>query len=179
MKKLLALPIALAFAANVNIAQAASSDHALKHQMVGVFLGATDAQSTDFSFGFEYEYRFNHQWGVGVVWEKTLEGHEASHGVADAHDSHNDHHDSHQTSKDDVSVVVAEVYYHYDGFRFGFGAGQEKIHSAHSHTESLVRISGAYDYHITDSWAVAPVVAIDKVGDNYVRVFGLTVNYLF
>ena len=43
-----------------------------KHHFPGIFLGYTDASSeTHFTYGIEYEYKFNKSWGVGAVYENT------------------------------------------------------------------------------------------------------------
>ena len=54
----------------------------LKHHNIGLFLGQTNADETDFSYGFGYEYRFNQRWGVGLTHEKTNDAHHQVRGRA-------------------------------------------------------------------------------------------------
>ena len=73
----------------------------------GVFLGATNFDSeTDFTFGIEYEYKFDKKFGVGAVWERTIEGHDG----------------------DGVNVIVGSLLYHpSEQWRLGIGFGEEQI----------------------------------------------------
>jgi len=123
----------------------------VKH-IPGVFLGVTHIDSeTEFTFGFEYEYKLNDHWGLGAVYERTNAAH------------HND----------GVAVVLASIYYHPNkNIRLGVGAGEERIGGGHPHTEDLYRISAAYDFHI-NSFGLAPTIAVDFVDGNEALVFGI------
>ena len=137
--------------------------HGLKHHVIGVFIGKTKSDySHKASLGLEYEYRFDQTWGAGAVYEKTPE----------AHDDHHGHYD-------DISVALVSGYYHYKAFRAGLGFGQEKIHGAHSYTESLIRTSFAYDFHITEHIGIAPALSLDTVDGHTAKVYGVAFNYIF
>ena len=129
-----------------------------KH-LVGVFLGATrDAHNdTDATAGVEYEYKFTRQFGIGAVWEKA----------PDAHDG------------DGVSVYLGSLYWHpYAGWRLGVGAGEEKVHGSHGHTENLVRAS--IDYHfLVGGFGIAPTFAVDRVDGENIEVLGVTFSKAF
>ena len=117
----------------------------------GVFVGATHAKSeTDFTFGFEYEYKFDKKWGVGAVFERTNDAHKG----------------------DGVSVSLASLYYHpWRDLRLGAGIGRERIGGAHPHSEDLYRLSASYEFHV-GSGAVAPTIAVDFVDGKEIWVAG-------
>jgi hypothetical protein len=123
-----------------------------KHHLPGVFLGYTHAEDeTEFTYGLEYEYKFNSDWGVGIVYEKTDDA----------------HHD------DGVTVKLAQVYYHTpQHIRLGLGFGEEKIGGAHPHSEELYRISASYEYHLGD-FAIEPTIAVDFIDSEEAYVFGV------
>lgn len=122
------------------------------HHLPGIFLGYTNAGSeTEFTYGLEYEYKFNSDWGLGVVYEKT-------------DDAHND---------DGITVKLAQVYYHTPmHIRLGLGFGEEKIGGAHPHTEDLYRVSASYEYHLGD-FAIEPTIAVDFIDGEEAYVFGV------
>jgi len=123
-----------------------------QHHFPGVFVGFTKAGGeTEFSYGFEYEYKFSKQWGAGLVYEKTDEAH---HG-------------------DGVDVKLAAIYVHpWRDLRIGAGFGKEKVGGHHSHTEDLQRLSLSYDFHV-GGFGIAPTLAVDFVGSETATVFGV------
>jgi len=131
-----------------------------EHHFPGIFLGATTIDSeTDFSYGFEYEYKFSKLWGAGLVYEKTDDAH---HGAG-------------------VDVALASIYLHpWKELRIGAGFGQEKVgsftdHDHHyhkSHEENLVRASLSYDFHI-GGFGVAPTIAVDFVDGETATIIGV------
>ncbi len=144
MKKWLGL---LCLAASANVTAAGNDQHVL-----GVFVGATHNDSSDFTFGVEYEFKFTPQWGAGVVYERTNDAHYG----------------------DGASVIVANVFYHPDNhWRLGVGAGTEKIGGAYDHSETLWRLSAAYDFHL-GGFGIAPTIAVDFVDGETLTVYGLT-----
>lgn len=122
------------------------------HHIPGIFVGVTNAEDeTELTYGFEYEFKFNHHWGLGAVYEKTTEA----------------HHD------DGVTVKLASLYYHpHANVRLGLGFGKEKIGGGHPHSENLSRVSASYDFHLGD-FGVAPTIAVDFVDGDQAYVFGL------
>ena len=137
-----------------------SEGHEFKHHAPGIFLGSSDKRGggDELSIGFEYEYRFNPTWGAGVVYEHT----------PDAHDS------------DGVSVFIANAYVHpYAGWRFGLGAGREKVHGGSSHYDWVYRVGAAYDFHV-GQFAIVPSLSLDMAdgGDN-VLVYGVGLLWPF
>lgn len=84
------------------------------HHFPGVVLGGTHIDGeTDFTFGFEYEYKLDKKWGLGAVFERSNDGHDG----------------------DGVAVWVASAFYHPTSYmRLGIGFGEEKIGGAHPHT---------------------------------------------
>jgi hypothetical protein len=127
-----------------------ASDEA--HHFPGIFLGYTNASDeTHFTYGLEYEYKFNQTWAVGVVYEK----------IDDAHHG------------DGVTVTVAEIFYHpLKNVRLGAGVGKEKIGGAHPHSEDLYRLTASYEYHIGD-FGLAPTLAVDFIDGEKAYVFGV------
>jgi len=122
-----------------------------KH-LPGIFLGYTNAaDETEFTYGIEYEYKFNSDWGVGAIYEKTEDAH---HG-------------------DGVTVKLIQAFYHTPlHIRLGIGIGEEKIGGDHPHTEDLYRVSAAYEYHIGD-FAIEPTIAVDFINSEEAYVFGV------
>lgn len=129
-----------------------------KNHIVGVFVGGSNIQDEfDASYGLEYEYKFNQTWGVGPVIEKTSDAH---HG-------------------DGVTVKLVSLYGHINNtWRFGLGFGEEKVGGAHPHSEDLIRVSGAYDFHV-GGFGIAPTVAIDFVDGERAEVIGLAFTKSF
>jgi len=126
--------------------------------MVGVFLGAEDdAQESEWTYGFEYEYRFTPELGGGVLYEK----------VEDAHEG------------DGVSVVLALLSMHpHAGWRFVLGAGREEIHGSHGHTENLFRFGVGYDFHL-GGFGIEPTFNIDRSERNSKYIYGVLINRKF
>ena len=139
--------------ASVNVQASGDAKH-----IPGVFIGATHVESeTEFTFGFEYEYKINQDWGAGVVFERTNDAH---HG-------------------DGVAVTLASAYYHpTKKIRLGAGIGQESVGGAHPHDEDLFRVSAAYDMHFK-GFGLAPTIAVDFVDDEEAIVFGLAITKPF
>lgn len=131
-----------------------------KHHFPAVFVGVTTADSeTEFSYGFEYEYKFSTLWGAGVVFEKTNDAH---HGAG-------------------VDIALAAVYLHpWQELRIGAGFGQEKVgdytdHHDHHHqgfNEDLVRVSLSYDFHISE-FGIAPTIAVDFIDGKTTTIIGV------
>lgn len=146
----LALTVLLSASLLISANDVLAADDA--HHFPGIFVGYTNASDeTHFTYGLEYEYKFNHSWGLGAAYEK----------IDDAH------HD------DGVTVTVAQLFYHpLNTLRFGLGVGKEKIGGAHPHTEDLYRLSASYEYHIGD-FGLAPTLAVDFIDGEKAYVFGV------
>lgn len=117
----------------------------------GIFVGYThSASETEFTYGVEYEYKFNQTWGAGFVYEK----------IDDAHHG------------DGITVKIAELFYHpLKNVRLGIGAGKEKIGGAHPHTEDLIRATFSYEYYVGD-FGIEPTVAVDFIDGEQAYVVG-------
>lgn len=122
------------------------------HHFPGVFVGYTHAESkTEFTYGLEYEYKFNSEWGLGAIYEKTDDAH---HG-------------------DGVTVKIIEAFYHPTSYlRLGAGVGKEKIGGDHPHSEDLYRLSVSYEYHIGD-YGIEPTIAVDFIDGEEAYVLGV------
>lgn len=136
---------------------AAHGNHEEPTHIPGVFIGATNIDGeTDFSWGFEYEYKFTANWGAGFVYEETPDGHEGA----------------------GTSLKIAEVYYHPTSeIRLGVGYGQEDVDSHghhHSFDEKVWRASAGYDFHF-GKFAIAPTIAFDRIDGDTATVFELAV----
>lgn len=162
MKKVLLVAnlVTLLFSSSI---LAAGAGHEFNQHVIGVFAGMTvGTTATEATFGVEYEFRLTKEIGFGAVWEKTPEGHDDHHGHFD-----------------DVSVYLVSAYWHLNALRLGLGVGEEKVHSAHSHKEDLIRLSVAYDFHLTDNIGVAPTFNLDRVNGHNISVYGVVLNYAF
>jgi hypothetical protein len=149
--------IILALTTTLIVSTNAQAAEEVKH-IPGVFLGATHVDSdTEFTFGFEYEYKLDGNWGVGAIYERSNGAH------------HND----------GVAVVLASIYYHpTKNIRLGAGIGQERIGGGHPHKEDLYRVSAAYDFHM-QGFGIAPTIAVDFVDDEEAIVFGIAITKPF
>lgn len=129
-----------------------------KHHFPGIFLGATHADSnTEFTYGLEYEYKFNQNFGAGLVYEKTDEAH---HG-------------------DGTEVKLASVYYHpIQHVRLGAGFGEEKVKGHHSHTEDLYRLSASYEIAVGE-FEIAPTIAFDFIDGDTATILGVGIVRAF
>jgi len=131
--------------------------HAYPAHVVGAFLGATDTDGSDFTFGVEYEYRFSKMFGVGVVAEHTPAA----------------HHD------DGITVGLAALHFHpAGGLRLTGGIGKEWVGGDHSHSTTLYRLGAAYDFEL-GKFAVAPTVNVDFVDGHEAVVYGLVISRHF
>jgi len=149
MKK---ITTAIAITLAIFISSGAAASTKDDHNFFGIFLGYTNADSeTDFSYGIEYEYKFNDMWGAGLVYEKTDDAH---HG-------------------DGIDVKLAAVYLHpWQELRLGLGLGKEKVGGAHPHSENVTRLSASYDFHL-GGIGIAPTLAFDFVDGEHATVFGV------
>lgn len=150
----LLLPASLPAVASDEHGPASGHSGSNSSHVLGFFVGATkDAHDeTDTTYGIEYEYKFNYQFGVGAVYETSPDAHH----------------------EDGVSVYLASGYWHpYAGWRLGLGAGQEKVHGSHGYTENLVRSSVTYDFHVA-GFGIAPSVSLDRVDGESIVVYGMS-----
>lgn len=122
------------------------------HHFPEIFAGATRSDGeTNFTYAFEYEYKFNNSLGAGVIYER----------VGDAHHG------------DGITLHIAALYYHpISPVRLGFGLGRERVGGSHAHSEDLIRLSASYDYHFA-GFSIAPTVAVDTVNGENATVFGI------
>lgn len=122
-----------------------------KHHFPGTFLGATHSgNSTHFTWGVEYEYKFNDSWGSGFVYEETPNA----------------------NNGDGTKIRVLELFYHpAHNMRLGVGVGEEKEKGEESNTEELIRVNVNYEFHF-DGFGLEPTVAVDIKDDEEAIVFG-------
>lgn len=148
--KVLVLALSLVnLALTSGVARASPEEH---HHFPAVFVGGTSFDSEiEFTYGFEYEYKFTSRWGAGVVIEKTNDAH---HG-------------------DGTTITLASLFLHpWEDLRVGAGFGKERVGGHHSHKENLTRISASYDFHVTD-FGIAPTIAVDFIDGETATVFGV------
>ena len=128
-----------------------------KKHHIGAFLGVLDNAETESVIGIEYEFKFDQNWGAGITYE----------------DANNAHHGA------GASSTIGSVYYHHPaGWRFGVGAGSEKIGGEHSSSETLYRVGVAYEFHV-GGVGIAPSFSVDKVDGETANVYGVAVIYSF
>lgn len=145
----------MAFGLVSQASAADDGDHSYNQHTIGIFGGATSGNGhTDFTFGGEYEFRFDEMWGVGGIFEHSPNAH----------------------GGDGVSVYMGQVHLHpYKGWRFSGGIGQEKIHGTTPHKDTIYRLGAAYDFHV-ENFGIAPTVNLDFVGGHQVVVFGIAIS---
>lgn len=80
----------------------------------GLFLGWTNPpqDSSDFTWGLEYEYKPGDRWGLGIIAESTNNAH---HG-------------------DGVEVGILAAHYHFNSLRVSLGLGREWVRD-HGHQD--------------------------------------------
>jgi hypothetical protein len=122
------------------------------HHFPEIFIGATHADSeTEFTYAIEYEYKFNNEFGAGVIYERVNQAH---HG-------------------DGVTLKIAMLYYHpVNAIRLGLGLGKENVGGYHPHSEDVLRASASYDYHF-EHFSLAPTVAVDFIDGERAYVLGI------
>lgn len=137
--------------------QAAGSGE-LKRHVVGVFGGFTSVSGhTDATIGLEYEYRFNKQFGAGVVYEH----------IPDAHDG------------DGASIYMGQLHLHpWKELRLSAGYGWEKVHYEGSKSKDIWRVGVAYDFHVGEI-GIAPMFNLDRVDGHTAKVYGLAIVKAF
>jgi hypothetical protein len=148
----------------------AESDHAgmPPRHVAGIFLGGTDPEegNTEFTFGAEYEFRFAQRFGVGLVYERTNDGHDSA---------HDDGHGHVVEVEEDVSVGIFALHLHpIHALRLTAGVGME--YGSHIEDEELVRVGAAYDFELGQGFALAPTVNVDLVDGDKAVVFGITLS---
>jgi hypothetical protein len=148
MKTISILFISLLLLININDVEATED----ARYFPGVFIGYTNAEhETYFTYGVEYEYKFNPYWGLGAIYEK----------IDDAHHG------------DGVSITLAELFYHpTNNIRMGLGAGKEKIGGSHPHSEDIYRASANYEFHVGDV-GIEPTFAVDFINSEKAYILGV------
>lgn len=128
-----------------------------KHS-IGVFTGYTHLDgSTDFSYGLEYMFEFDHNWAVSAIIEDTDGAH---HGTG--------------TRTRTANLLYSPV----EKIWLGVGYGREEVLGDHGYTEHLYRVSAAYDIEFTH-FKVVPTIAFEKIGDEMATVAGITLSKSF
>ena len=122
---------------------------------IGVFLGMTDAKTTEFTFGVEAEYHFANHFGVGAVLETTPEGH-GGYGV---------------------TMALAMAHLHPGlNLRLSGGVGAEFVKGK---TYEVFRLAAAYEHFMRKYYLLAPTVAVDFVNGEENLVVGLVFGRSF
>ena len=160
MKKSLLILIASLLLTNIAFAEDhghGDSPDKDKHSF-GIFTGYTHLDgSTDFSYGLEYMFEFDHNWAVNAIVEKT----DGAHHNAGA------------------KTRIANILYSpAENFWFGVGYGREEVLGDHGYTEHLYRVSAAYDIEFKH-FKLVPTLAFEKIGDEMATVAGVTLSKSF
>ncbi|NQY63868.1 MAG: hypothetical protein HRT38_09035 [Alteromonadaceae bacterium] len=128
-----------------------------KQYQINTFIGVLDHSENKTFIAIEYEFKFDQNWGAGVVYEdanNTLYG-------------------------DSVGSAVGSVYFHPGaGWRFGVGAGSEKHHGSQYRTETLYRIGVAYEFNV-GGVGIAPSFNVDRIDGETGNIYGVSVVYSF
>lgn len=125
----------------------------------GIFLGATDtSDETEFTYGIEYEYKWNKSWGAGFVYERLDDAKKG----------------------DGIEIFLASAFYHPNkNWRLGLGFGREEIGGKKPKDKDIFRVSAAYEIYVQD-FVVAPTVAVDFIqGGSEAYVAGVAFIYPF
>ena len=133
---------------------AAEKSHYDTHQ-IATFIHVLDNSETETVINIEYEFKFDQNWGAGVIYE-------------DVNDTNNG-----------TSSTIGSVYFYPSaGWRFGLGAGNEKPAGFKSQPETLYRIGVAYQFNVGNI-GIAPSFNVDKVDGEIANVYGVAVVYSF
>lgn len=124
----------------------------------GVYLGFTDRADADFTFGGEYDYRFDRQWSAGAVVEYTPD----------------------VVLGDDFAVVLGTVNFRpstVPRLKLTGGAGVEFKDVGGD--DLKLRIGAGYDVFIEGPVSITPRVAIDFGDGDEDLILGVSAMYRF
>lgn len=152
MASLCVLSLGLLYSANIK----ASEGNTDKKHFLGLFVGVLDGDETDSLLGIEYEYKFNAEWGAGLLYEYAKDGH----------------------GGDGITSKIAALYYHPVGaWRLGAGYGKETIGGS-SHSVNITRLGVGYDFHIGEM-GLAPSLNFDRINGQTIKVYGVAIIWSF
>lgn len=154
--KLSAFVAVLIFSGDLQAAEDSRAGY--KKNAVGVFGGFTSVTGhTDYTVGLEYERRLVKEFGVGVLWEHTPDGH----------------------GGDGVSLYMALAHLHpWKELRLSLGFGSEDVHSPGASSHDVWRAGVAYDFHI-GKFGIAPTFNLDRVNGHTAKIVGLVLVKAF
>ena len=116
---------------------------------LSLFLGNTHEEGEDeFTIGLDYERRLDEFWGIG--------------GLVD-----------HAGGEFDTTVLAVPLFFHpHKRWRLLLAPGVE-IHNGDS--EFLIRAGVGYEFEVNE-WTVSPEFSVDRVDNEYIQVFGLSIG---
>ncbi|MCW8876023.1 MAG: hypothetical protein OQJ89_00590 [Kangiellaceae bacterium] len=132
-----------------------TSVHSASSNTLGAFLGkAYHEEENATLYALEYERRISPHFALGGALEQAKIDNENKN-----------------------SVVASIFYYPSSHWRFGLGYGIED--TDHGESESILRLSVAYEIHITESISLAPSFSVDQVNGESSNLAGLSASYHF
>jgi len=154
--------------------EGSSAHHGRAHiNEVAVFLGATDEKGhdTEGTWGFDYKRRIAERWAAGLIFDYA--GGDLRNAILAPSISF-------WPGLGNLQLLgAAGVEFH----KGRSGGGHEKAdHDGGTDSDEtyfLVRLGVGYDFHIGESFGLAPQVNLDFVNNEEVWVYGVAVTYGF
>jgi hypothetical protein len=133
---------------------AVHQEHHLHHNHIALFTGATtnfEHESTDFTLGVDYEYRFSEMFGVGLFGEIVFAEHEET-----------------------LIGVPLFIHVKESPLKIVLAPGliMAEDHHGHKYEEFLFRGGLGYDIHL-DNFSITPTVNADVVDGHVSLAYGL------
>lgn len=183
-------------AVDAHAPQAHAAAHHHPTHAFGVFFGGTTtSDSTDFSVGAEYEYRFNQHFGAGIIYENTPDSPHFTNGASIALAAFHAHpwRGLRLTTAVGAEVGHGDEVHHVESGGHDAVAGDHDAPAPVAHAraaegheapkkagaEVLVRLGIAYDFEVASNFAVAPTVNVDFVNGQENVVYGMVFTYHF
>lgn len=150
-------------------------DHAL-----GVFLGGTTTEeSSEFTFGLEYEYRLTKHIGIGIVGEHTPDAAAFTQGATTALALVHLHPYRGLSLIAGIGAEIGHGSELEEELEFEEGVARRRIVGVEPEAEIVYRLGVAYDVHLSKTFSIAPSVNVDFVNGEENVVFGGIFMYHF
>lgn len=136
----------------------AHDDHAHHKHHLSIFNGATTNfthhNSTDYTIGLEYEYRFSKLFGAGLLGEYIA------------------------TESGEIIYGAMLIIHPTKGLKIGLDPLLARVDDhGHTATHFLFRINGTYDFHL-GNYTIGPSLSYD-IGETKALVYGISLGIGF
>ena len=140
---------------NINLAAEETNDPKNYFKFFGGFVNSGVTESV---VGVEYEYKFNKDWGAGLLYEFYSDAHSVK---LDAH-----------------STIASAFYHPSDGWKVGLGFGTQNSGREIARNENIYRLGLSYAFSI-EGVGVEPSINIDNINGEISKVSTIAVIWSF